>query len=111
MLSFCICFDRYVVDDAFILFFVFYRYVVVVLTVSLCMYVVGCFLLSVTFTLFMYDCIIFMQDPGPIYWANIATVAVCYGYGFTVGKPDGGGGGSGQSQPKWLKFIFKVGLQ
>lgn len=33
----------------------------------------------------------------------------CYGYGFTVGKPDeGDDGGPAKKQPKWLKFIFKV---
>eukprot|EP00903_Cladosiphon_okamuranus_P011534 g10860.t1 len=47
------------------------------------------------------------KDPVPIYWANIATLGVCYGYGFTVGKPDGGEVGSSQNQPKWLKFILK----
>lgn len=59
-------------------------------------------LLSLSIALF------FVQDPVPIYWANIATVVACYGYGFTVGKPDGGGDPSAKSQPKWLKFIFKV---
>ncbi|CAM9865466.1 unnamed protein product [Ectocarpus sp. 6 AP-2014] len=47
------------------------------------------------------------KEPVPIYWANIATLVACYGYGFTVGKPDDGGGGASKSQPKWLKFIFK----
>ncbi|CAM9902837.1 unnamed protein product, partial [Scytosiphon promiscuus] len=46
------------------------------------------------------------KDPVPIYWANIVTLVACYGYGFTVGKPDGAGGSS-KNQPKWLKFIFK----
>ncbi|CAM9740317.1 unnamed protein product [Ectocarpus sp. 4 AP-2014] len=46
------------------------------------------------------------KEPVPIYWANIGTLVACYGYGFTVGKPDDGGGDS-KSQPKWLKFIFK----
>lgn len=50
------------------------------------------------------------QDPVPIYWANIVTLVACYGYGFTAGKPDGAGGSS-KNQPKWLKFIFKVGLK
>lgn len=50
-----------------------------------------------------------LQDPVPIYWANIVTLVACYGYGFTVGKPDGASGSS-KNQPKWLKFIFKVGL-
>ncbi|CAN0347239.1 unnamed protein product, partial [Ectocarpus sp. 13 AM-2016] len=49
------------------------------------------------------------KEPVPIYWANIATLVACYGYGFTVGKPDDGEGGASKSQPKWLKFIFKVG--
>ncbi|CAN0380685.1 unnamed protein product, partial [Hapterophycus canaliculatus] len=44
------------------------------------------------------------KDPVPIYWANIATLAACYGYGFTVGRPDGAAGGSSKNQPKWLKF-------
>ncbi|CAM9712365.1 unnamed protein product, partial [Ectocarpus fasciculatus] len=47
------------------------------------------------------------KDPVPIYWANIATLVACYGYGFTVGKPDDGGSSSSKNQPKWLKFIFK----
>lgn len=50
------------------------------------------------------------QDPVPIYWANIAVLAACYGYGFTIGKPDGGNLGPEKKQPKWLKFIYKVRL-
>lgn len=44
----------------------------------------------------------------PIYWANIAILSACYGYGFTIGRPDDGGASSEQNQPKWLKFIYKV---
>lgn len=51
-----------------------------------------------------------MQDPVPIYWANIGVLAACYGYGFTLGRPDRGEGGADKNQPKWLKFIYKVGL-
>lgn len=52
-----------------------------------------------------------VQDPVPIYWANIAVVAACYGYAFTVGRPDkeAGSGGADKNQPKWLRFIYKVG--
>lgn len=48
------------------------------------------------------------QDPVTIYWANIAVLTACYGYGFTVGKPDGDTAAD-QNQPQWLKFIYKVG--
>ncbi|CAM9644148.1 unnamed protein product [Sphacelaria rigidula] len=47
------------------------------------------------------------KDPIPIYWANIAVLAACYGYGFTIGKPDDGSVGMEKNQPKWLKFIYK----
>lgn len=50
------------------------------------------------------------QDPVTIYWANIAVLTACYGYGFTIGKPDGDEAAD-QNQPQWLKFIYKVGYR
>ena len=47
------------------------------------------------------------QDPVTIYWANIAVLTACYGYGFTIGKPDGDTAAD-LNQPQWLKFIYKV---
>ncbi|CAM9093960.1 unnamed protein product [Laminaria digitata] len=46
------------------------------------------------------------KDPVTIYWANILVLTACYGYGFTVGKPDGDTAAD-QNQPQWLKFIYK----
>lgn len=57
---------------------------------------------------FHQPCALCAQDPIPIYWANIAVLAACYGYGFTIGKPDDGSVGMEKNQPKWLKFIYKV---
>lgn len=48
------------------------------------------------------------QDPVPIYWANMVTLSACYGYGFTIGRPDKGQNTAEANQPKWLKFIYKV---
>lgn len=48
------------------------------------------------------------QDPVPIYWANMVTLLACYGYGFTIGRPDKGQITAEANQPKWLKFIYKV---
>ncbi|CAM9162701.1 unnamed protein product, partial [Choristocarpus tenellus] len=53
----------------------------------------------------------FTKDPVLIYWANIAVLALSYGYGFTVGSPGVGGELSSdkdKNRPQWLKFLYKA---
>ena len=50
------------------------------------------------------------KDTGLIWLANFMVVAGAYGFAFTVGEEedeDGEDGGSGKSDPAWLKFIYK----
>ena len=49
------------------------------------------------------------KDTGVIWLANFAVVAGAYGFAFWGGEDDDeeGDDGEGESQPGWLKFIYK----